>query len=108
MRALLYEAHTDAHSVVFQPSELWRETRLSSKGDVTIRELVRQLLEAVNECHEKNVTHRDIKPENLLVPPPILCTHACGWIHGRRASRLKTCCSLPRRGDQVIHTQNSF
>ena len=91
MRALLYEAHTDAHSVVFQPSELWRETRLSSKGDVTIRELVRQLLEAVNECHEKNVTHRDIKPENLLVPLPILSMHTCVLIHSTRASSQKTC-----------------
>ena len=67
LRALLYEARLEGMSVTFQPSSLWRSTRISPKGNSTIRELMRQLLQGISECQKKNVTHRDIKPENLLV-----------------------------------------
>ncbi|KYQ91396.1 putative protein serine/threonine kinase [Tieghemostelium lacteum] len=35
----------------------------------TIKNITRQLLEAVYQCHSRNVMHRDIKPANLLLSP---------------------------------------
>jgi len=43
--------------------------RICEKGKFTEKdaaETIRQVLEAVNYLHERNVVHRDLKPENLL------------------------------------------
>ena len=44
---------------------------ISSRGQHTFSErdaaaIVRQILEAVDHCHQQDVTHRDLKPENIM------------------------------------------
>jgi len=29
--------------------------------------IVKQILSAVNYCHQRNIAHRDLKPENILM-----------------------------------------
>jgi len=29
--------------------------------------IIKQILSAINYCHQKNIVHRDLKPENLLM-----------------------------------------
>ena len=29
--------------------------------------IIKQILSAVNYCHQRNIVHRDLKPENLLM-----------------------------------------
>lgn len=29
--------------------------------------IIKQILSAVNYCHQRNIVHRDLKPENLLL-----------------------------------------
>lgn len=33
-------------------------------------ELIRQVLLAINYCHEQKIVHRDLKPENILFSGP--------------------------------------
>jgi len=49
------------------------------QGDMTIRELMRQLLKGIFECQQKNVTHRDIEPENTFYT---LWTHSIYYEQG--------------------------
>ncbi|KAK3256412.1 hypothetical protein CYMTET_34455 [Cymbomonas tetramitiformis] len=45
-------------------------TRLKDKGCFNERvsaRIIRQLAEAVQECHKKGIMHRDVKPENVLL-----------------------------------------
>ena len=46
----------------------------------TVRRMFRQMLEAIQYCHERGVIHRDIKPENILL--------SCGDLH---TTRIKLC-----------------
>jgi len=56
------------------------ESGLVTLGDAHICSLMRQLMEALNFCHENNFLHRDIKGSNILVNNrfvfllPFLCT----------------------------------
>ncbi|KAJ1632791.1 kinase-like domain-containing protein [Pavlovales sp. CCMP2436] len=49
------------------PSALWHRMRRLEEGQLVLREIVRQLLVAVAELHERGVVHRDLKPSNLIV-----------------------------------------
>ena len=43
------------------------ESGLVTLGDAHVCSLMRQLMEALNFCHENNFLHRDIKCSNILV-----------------------------------------
>jgi len=43
------------------------ESGLVTLGEAHICSLMRQLMEALNFCHENNFLHRDIKCSNILV-----------------------------------------
>ena len=42
----------------------------------TLRELSRQLLQALAFCHDSRVAHRDVKPDNIMLRDPRDPTHA--------------------------------
>ncbi len=46
----------------------------------TVRRMFRQMLQAIQYCHERGVIHRDIKPENILL--------SCGDLH---STNVKLC-----------------
>jgi len=46
----------------------------------TVRRIFRQMLDAIQYCHERGVIHRDIKPENILL--------SCGNLH---STNIKLC-----------------
>ena len=52
-----------------KPSHVWLSLR-RERGHVTIRHILRQVLEGLAMLHARNVTHRDIKPPNILVASP--------------------------------------
>ncbi|CAI5728088.1 unnamed protein product [Hyaloperonospora brassicae] len=58
--------------VVLQPSPFWHKLRADGRGENALRNILRQLLQAVAALHARGITHRDIKPSNILVsiPPP--------------------------------------
>mmetsp|Transcript_16048 Transcript_16048/g.31699 ORF Transcript_16048/g.31699 Transcript_16048/m.31699 type:complete len:338 (-) Transcript_16048:159-1172(-) len=70
LKNYLYEATVDETFVSYHPGAFWRQYRSSPQGHSGIRELMRQLLEGIASCHDKNVTHRDVKPSNLIVHIP--------------------------------------
>ena len=57
----------------FRQGELYEllnsNVRLSEKR---VRNFMKQLLLAVQFCHENGVIHRDIKPENILIQDDLL------------------------------------
>ncbi|GMF22645.1 unnamed protein product [Phytophthora lilii] len=56
--------------VVLQPSRFWEKLRTDARGENVLREIMRQLLQAVAALHVRGITHRDIKPSNILVSIP--------------------------------------
>ncbi|GMF37111.1 unnamed protein product [Phytophthora fragariaefolia] len=56
--------------VVLQPSHFWKKLRTDARGENVLREIMRQLLQAVAALHARGITHRDIKPSNILVSIP--------------------------------------
>uniref|UniRef100_H3GCR3 Protein kinase domain-containing protein n=1 Tax=Phytophthora ramorum TaxID=164328 RepID=H3GCR3_PHYRM len=56
--------------VVLQPSRFWEKLRTDARGENVLREIVRQLLQALAALHARGITHRDIKPSNILVSIP--------------------------------------
>jgi serine/threonine protein kinase len=52
---------------VVQPSPWWRWLKTTDAGRTEMRSIMHQLLLAVKECHDHNITHRDIKPGNMIV-----------------------------------------
>jgi len=66
----LYEASTEGDFVNFCSSSFWKRYRTSPQGSKMIRELMRQLLEGIANCHKSKITHRDLKPSNLIVHIP--------------------------------------
>ncbi|DAZ97237.1 TPA: hypothetical protein N0F65_010399 [Lagenidium giganteum] len=68
LRKYLYTKTESAHSaVIFEPSAFWHQLRGSAAGEAVLREIMRQLLEAVAALHDRGITHRDIKPSNILL-----------------------------------------
>jgi calcium-dependent protein kinase len=75
----LREVYQDQYSV-YLVTDLYTGGELFNLVDVSgnipemyARKILRQILEAVQHCHENNITHRDLKLENI-----ILDTHAIG------------------------------
>jgi len=70
---LLYHVEQDGVEpsgvVTVKPSHVWLSLR-RERGHVTIRHILRQVLEGLAMLHARNVTHRDIKPPNILVASP--------------------------------------
>ncbi|KAJ8524853.1 hypothetical protein ON010_g16262 [Phytophthora cinnamomi] len=65
------DEHGDAGAgVVLQPSHFWEKLRTDARGENVLREIMRQLLQAVAALHARGITHRDIKPSNILVSIP--------------------------------------
>ncbi|EKX46159.1 hypothetical protein GUITHDRAFT_70869 [Guillardia theta CCMP2712] len=82
LRSFLYEVLSKCDSIRYTVSRMyeesersasltggrrWKDLRTSRRGEETLRELMRQLLEGIADCHRRNVTHRDLKPENLIL-----------------------------------------
>jgi serine/threonine protein kinase/serine/threonine protein phosphatase PrpC len=57
----------DTEHIMVRPSPFWRRLRLERDGPVVLREIMKQLLQAIHVCHQKNIAHRDIKPGNLII-----------------------------------------
>lgn len=53
--------------VILQRSLFWDKMRTDAKGELVLREILRQLLEGVAALHARGITHRDIKPSNILL-----------------------------------------
>lgn len=62
---------------VLQPSQWWRWLKTTDAGRSEMRSIIHQLVLAVKECHDHNITHRDIKPENMIVSSK--ATHVNDW-----------------------------
>eukprot|EP00475_Leptophrys_vorax_P025337 TRINITY_DN35499_c0_g1_i1.p1 TRINITY_DN35499_c0_g1~~TRINITY_DN35499_c0_g1_i1.p1 ORF type:complete len:894 (+),score=194.11 TRINITY_DN35499_c0_g1_i1:75-2756(+) len=41
-------------------------------SEVTFRFVAKQMIEAIVQCHQKNIVHRDIKPENFVLSTRVL------------------------------------
>ncbi|KAE9127666.1 hypothetical protein PF010_g4790 [Phytophthora fragariae] len=71
------DEHGDTRAgVVLQPSHFWEKLRTDARGENVLREIMRQLLQAVAALHARGITHRDIKPSNILVSIPPSSTGA--------------------------------
>jgi len=51
----------------FVGSDLAREVEMGKIGEQRMRNILRQILEAIAYCHKHNIIHRDIKPSNILI-----------------------------------------
>jgi serine/threonine protein kinase/serine/threonine protein phosphatase PrpC len=67
---VVYGASGGGAGVVLQPSRFWEKLRTDARGENVLREIMRQLLQAVAALHARGITHRDIKPSNILVSIP--------------------------------------
>jgi serine/threonine protein phosphatase PrpC/serine/threonine protein kinase len=63
LRSYLYETR----HMITTPSPFWRRMRLQHDGEKVLREIIKQLLTAIQGCHSMNIAHRDIKPGNLII-----------------------------------------
>ncbi|OQS06191.1 phosphatase 1L [Thraustotheca clavata] len=67
LREYMYTTTRSASSVLFQPSLFWHRMRVEDGGSHVLKEIMRQLLQAVAAVHAKGIVHRDIKPSNILI-----------------------------------------
>ena len=65
------------------------ESGLVTLGDAHVCSLMRQLMEALNFCHENNFLHRDIKCSNILVNNRLVLSH----VSVARLCRVQLCCT---------------
>lgn len=69
----LYEIFEDENTIMLvtelcEGRELFDEIIARNRFTETESAIVlKQLLQAIAYCHEKNVAHRDLKPENILI-----------------------------------------
>lgn len=64
------DSNAGVSGVILQRSRLWEKMRADAKGELVLREIMRQLLEGVAALHARGITHRDIKPSNILLAFP--------------------------------------
>ncbi|SBT78041.1 serine/threonine protein kinase, putative [Plasmodium ovale] len=64
----LFEADTN-NSGMLIPSKLWWSIKRQKIGMLVLKDLIRQILNGINNAHKKKITHRDIKMENIFVSP---------------------------------------
>lgn len=69
----LFEVYETTHSIylvleLIKGGELMKKIKEKSQYSfLDIQKFMRNLLEALNHIHMKNIMHRDLKPENLLL-----------------------------------------
>ncbi|KAA8492250.1 Aurora kinase A-A [Porphyridium purpureum] len=89
--------------------ELYKELQKRGRFDeATTAEYVRQLADALQHCHSKNVIHRDIKPENLLVDASGQLKIAdFGWsVHAPNSRRQTLCGTLDYLPPEMVMGQD--
>lgn len=52
----------DGHELFHEITK--RKRKLTEKDTANI---IKQILQAIMYCHERNICHRDLKPENILI-----------------------------------------
>jgi len=62
--------HHDKKLVIALEYVQWNLRQYADQYDLRpsgVRNIMRQLFDAINYCHENNVVHRDLKPHNILI-----------------------------------------
>lgn len=67
LESMLKDDLFDAIEKVYYPEEGEIQHHECRYTELEASKIARQLISAVNACHEHNVCHRDLKPENILV-----------------------------------------
>ncbi|KAI7992388.1 putative protein phosphatase 2C 51 [Camellia lanceoleosa] len=62
-----FESRSNDIWLVLHPSKWWHWLKMTEAGQEEMRNLIWQLLMALQSCHDRNITHRDIKPENMVI-----------------------------------------
>lgn len=88
--------------------ELYKKLRDSQRFDEkTSANYIRQIIDALEVCHQKNVIHRDIKPENILIGfKGELKIADFGWsVHAPSSRRQTMCGTLDYLPPEMVQRQ---